>query len=203
MLYQRDDAYYYKVSDYSDYATLYDAMLAWFNSAQSGTEPSDASSATTTNAVSRDSLIKAADSYVDLGGYLWYTAGSKFYRWREGGSVRSLHDLPVNDVTDTTVDATLSVVSDQVALRYYIGGDHELICHGLYGLTASSPPRYGYKSISHQQRHHRRTQKFPKTVNNLSLSTDGGKTWTSIGDADYFYSSVTGGWHSMSLPRCP
>ena len=77
MLYQRDDAYYYKVSDYGNYATLYDAMLAWFNSAQSGTEPSDASSATTTNAVSRDSLIKAADSYVDLGGYLWYTAGGK------------------------------------------------------------------------------------------------------------------------------
>ena len=31
MLYQRDDAYYYKVSDYGDYATLYDAMLAWYN----------------------------------------------------------------------------------------------------------------------------------------------------------------------------
>ena len=89
MLYQRDDAYYYKVSDYGDYATLYDAMLAWFNSAQSGTEPSDASSTTTTNAVSRDSLIKAADSYVDLGGYLWYTAGGKFCRWREGGSVET------------------------------------------------------------------------------------------------------------------
>lgn len=77
MLYQRDDARYYKVSNFGDYATLYDAMLAWFNSAQSGTEPSDASSTTTTNAVSRDSLIKAADSYVDLGGYLWYTAGGK------------------------------------------------------------------------------------------------------------------------------
>lgn len=122
MLYQRDDARYYKVSNFGDYATLYDAMLAWFNSAQSGTEPSDASSATTTNAVSRDSLIKAADSYVDHGGYLWYTAGGKLYRWREGGSVEVLHDLPVNDVTDTTVDATLSVVSNQVALRYYIGG---------------------------------------------------------------------------------
>lgn len=80
MLYQRDDARYYKVSNFGDYATLYNAMLAWFNSAQSGTEPSDASSATTTNAVSRDSLIKAADSYVDLGGYLWYTAGGKFCR---------------------------------------------------------------------------------------------------------------------------
>ena len=33
MLYQRDDAYYYKVSDYGDYATLYDAMLAWYDAA--------------------------------------------------------------------------------------------------------------------------------------------------------------------------
>ena len=81
MLYQRDDARYYKVSNFGDYATLYDAMLAWYHSAQSGTKPSDASSTTTTNAVSRDSLIKAADSYVDLGGYLWYTAGGKFCRW--------------------------------------------------------------------------------------------------------------------------
>ena len=96
MLYQRDDARYYKVSNFGDYATLYDAMLAWFNSAQSGTEPSDASSTTTTNAVSRDSLIKAADSYVDLGGYLWYTAGGKFCRWHEGGSVETVCDLPLD-----------------------------------------------------------------------------------------------------------
>lgn len=200
MLYQRDDAYYYKVSDYGDYATLYDAMLAWFNSAQSGTEPSDASSATTTNAVSRDSLIKAADSYVDLGGYLWYTAGGKFYRWREGGSVEVLHDLPVNDVTDTTVDATLSVVSDQVALRYYIGGGiMGSFVTELYGADGKqSATLYGYESIAISGSTIVETKKFPPTVNNLRLSTDGGKTWTSIGDADYFYGSVTEDGSSIS-----
>lgn len=200
MLYQRDDAYYYKVSDYGNYATLYDAMLAWFNSAQSGTEPSDASSATTTNAVSRDSLIKAADSYVDLGGYLWYTAGGKLYRWREGGSVEVLHDLPVNDVTDTTVDATLSVVSDQVALRYYIGGGiMGSFVTELYGADSKqSATLYGYESIAISGSTIVETTKFPPTVNNLRLSTDGGKTWTSIGDADYFYGSVTEDGSSIS-----
>lgn len=200
MLYQRDDARYYKVSNFGDYATLYDAMLAWFNSAQSGTETSDASSATTTNAVSRDSLIKAADSYVDLGGYLWYTAGGKLYRWREGGSVEVLHDLPVNDVTDTTVDATLSVVSDQVALRYYIGGGiMGSFVTELYGADGKqSATLYGYESIAISGSTIVETTKFPPTVNNLRLSTDGGKTWTSIGDADYFYGSVTEDGSSIS-----
>lgn len=120
MLYQRDDARYYKVSNFGDYATLYNAMLAWFNSAQSGTEPSDASSATTTNAVSRDSLIKAADSYVDLGGYLWYTAGGKFCRWHEGGSVETVCDLPLD--YDTPVSASLSTQDNRILMNYHIGG---------------------------------------------------------------------------------
>ena len=200
MLYQRDDARYYKVSNFGDYATLYDAMLAWFNSAQSGTETSDASSTTTTNAVSRDSLIKAADSYVDLVGYLWYTADGKFYRWHEGGSVEVLHDLPVNDVTDTTVDATLSVVSDQVALRYYIGGGiMGSFVTELYGADGKqSATLYGYESIAISGSTIVETTKFPPTVNNLRLSTNGGKTWTSIGDADYFYGSVTEDGSSIS-----
>lgn len=193
MLYQCDEARYYDVSNFGDYKTLYDAMLAWFNSAQSDTEPSDASSTTTTNAVTRDSLIKAADSYVDLGGYLWHTAGGKLCRWREGSSVEVLHDLPVNDVTDTTVDATLSVVSDQVALCYYIGGGiMGSFVTELYGADGKqSATLYGYESIAISGSTIVETTKFPPTVNNLRLSTDGGKTWTSIGDADYFYGSVT------------
>lgn len=200
MLYQRDDARYYKVSNFGDYATLYDAMLAWFNSAQSGTETSDASSTTTTNAVSRDSLIKAADSYVDNDDYLWYISGGKLCRWREGGSVEVLHDLPVNDVTDTTVDATLSVVSDQVALRYYIGGGiMGSFVTELYGADGKqSATLYGYESIAISGSTIVETTKFPPTVNNLRLSTDGGKTWTSIGDADYFYGSVTEDGSSIS-----
>ncbi len=193
MLYQRDDAYYYKVSDYGDYATLYDAMLAWFNSAQSGTEPSDASSATTTNAVSRDSLIKAADSYVDLGGYLWYTAGGKFCRWHEGGSVETLRELPYNDVTDQPAIATLAVEYDQVALRWHIGGATTgttmLELYGADGkrtmeLDGSAPFAISGNTVV-------KLLSFPPTTGNLLLSTDGGKTWSAIGDADWFYGSVT------------
>lgn len=196
----RPTEYYLAFGDFGKYATLYDVILEWYHSAQSGTEPSDASSATTTNAVSRDSLIKAADSYVDLGGYLWYTAGGKLYRWREGGSVEVLHDLPVNDVTDTTVDATLSIVSDQVALRYYIGGGiMGSFVTELYGADGKqSATLYGYESIAISGSTIVETTKFPPTVNNLRLSTDGGKTWTSIGDADYFYGSVTEDGSSIS-----
>lgn len=193
MLYQRDDAYCYKVSDYGDYATLYDAMLAWFNSAQSGTEPSDASSATTTNAVSRDSLIKAADSYVDLGGYLWYTADGKFCRWHEGGSVETLRELPYNDVTDQPAIATLAVEYDQVSLRWHIGGATTgttmLELYGADGkrtmeLDGSAPFAISGNTVV-------KLLSFPPTTGNLLLSTDGGKTWSAIGDADWFYGSVT------------
>lgn len=201
MLYQRDDAYYYKVSDYGDYATLYDAMLAWFNSAQSGTEPSDASSATTTNAVSRDSLIKAADSYVDLGGYLWYTAGGKFYRWHEGGSVETIDTLPIDSLTDSPVRATLSIRGSRVALNYHIGG----ATMGTYVTELYNPDgeQYvkidGYESIAFDNHGNIvKTLQFPPAQNNLSISYDSGKTWTSIGDADYFYGSVTEDGSSIS-----
>lgn len=206
MLYQRDDARYYKVSNFGDYATLYDAMLAWFNSAQSGTETSDASSTTTTNAVSRDSLIKAADSYVDLGGYLWYTAGGKFYRWHEGGSVEVLHDLPVNDVTDTTVDATLSVVSDQVALRYYIGGGiMGSFVTELYGADGKqSATLYGYESIAISGSTIVETTKFPPTVNNLPYLDRRRQDLDEHRRCGLFLRQRHGGWQQHQLlPRCP
>lgn len=201
MLYQRDDAYYYKVSDYGDYATLYDAMLAWFNSAQSGTEPSDASSATTTNTVSRDSLIKAADSYVDLGGYLWYISGGKFYRWHEGSAVETICTLPTDSLTDSPVRATLSIMVSRVALRYHIGG----ATMGTYvtELYNSDGEQYvkidSYESIAFDNHGNIvKTLQFPPAQNNLSISYDSGKTWTSIGDADYFYGSVTEDGSSIS-----
>lgn len=201
MLYQRDDARYYKVSNFGDYATLYDAMLAWFNSAQSGTETSDASSTTTTNAVSRDSLIKAADSYVDLGGYLWYTADGKFYRWREGNAVETICTLPIDSLTDSPVRATLSIMVSRVALRYHIGG----ATMGTYvtELYNSDGEQYvkidGYESIAFDNHGNIvKTLQFPPAQNNLSISYDSGKTWTSIGDADYFYGSVTEDGSSIS-----
>ena len=187
MLYQRDDAYYYKVSDYGDYATLYDAMLAWYNSAQSGTETSDASSATTKNAVSRDSLIKAADSYVDLGGYLWYTADGKLYRWREGGSVETIDTLPLD--YDTPVNASLSTQDDRILMSYHIGGaimgSFITDLYDMDGKKLSSIS--GYDAIAISGDIVVITDHFMPTPNNLSISYDSGKTFTKFGDKDWYY----------------
>lgn len=190
MLYQRDDARYYKVSNFGDYATLYDAMLAWFNSAQSGTEPSDASSTTTTNAVSRDSLIKSADSYVDHGGYLWYTAGGKFYRWHEGGSVETVCDLPLD--YDTPVSASLSTQDNRILMNYHIGGAiMGSFITDLYDTDGKKLSSInGYNAIAISGDIIVMTDYFMPTPNNLSISYDCGKTFTEFGDKDWFYGSA-------------
>lgn len=190
MLYQRDDARYYKVSNFGDYATLYDAMLAWFNSAQSGTEPSDASSTTTTNAVSRDSLIKAADSYVDLGGYLWYTASGKFCRWHEGGSVETVCDLPLD--YDTPVSASLSTQDNRILMNYHIGGAiMGSFITDLYDTDGKKLSSInGYNAIAISGDIIVMTDHFMPTPNNMSISYDCGKTFTEFGDKDWFYGSA-------------
>lgn len=190
MLYQRDDARYYKVSNFGDYATLYNAMLAWFNSAQSGTEPSDASSATTTNAVSRDSLIKAADSYVDLGGYLWYTAGGKFCRWHEGGSMETVCDLPLD--YDTPVSASLSTQDNRILMNYHIGGAiMGSFITDLYDTDGKKLSSInGYNAIAISGDIIVMTDYFMPTPNNMSISYDCGKTFTEFGDKDWFYGSA-------------
>lgn len=190
MLYQRDDARYYKVSNFGDYATLYDAMLAWYHSAQSGTKPSDASSTTTTNAVSRDSLIKAADSYVDLGGYLWYTAGGKFCRWHEGGSVETVCDLPLD--YDTPVSASLSTQDNRILMNYHIGGAiMGSFITDLYDTDGKKLSSInGYNAIAISGDIIVMTDHFMPTPNNMSISYDCGKTFTEFGDKDWFYGSA-------------
>ena len=187
MLYQCDEVRYYDVSNFGDYATLYDAMLAWYNSAQSGTETSDASSATTKNAVSRDSLIKAADSYVDLGGYLWYTAGGKLYRWHEGGSVETIDTLPLD--YDTPVNASLSTQNDRILMSYHIGGaimgSFITDLYDMDGKKLSSIS--GYDAIAISGDIVVITDHFMPTPNNLSISYDSGKTFTKFGDKDWYY----------------
>lgn len=190
MLYQRDDARYYKVSNFGDYATLYNAMLAWFNSAQSGTETSDASSTTTTNAVTRDSLIKSADSYVDHGGYLWYTAGGKFYRWHEGGSVETVCDLPLD--YDTPVSASLSTQDNRILMNYHIGGAiMGSFITDLYDTDGKKLSSInGYNAIAISGDIIVMTDYFMPTPNNMSISYDCGKTFTEFGDKDWFYGSA-------------
>lgn len=191
MLYQRDDARYYKVSNFGDYATLYDAMLAWFNSAQSGTEPSDASSATTTNAVSRDSLIKAADSYVDHGGYLWYTAGGELRRYRSG-VIETVDTLPIDYLNDTPVNASLSTQDDRLLMSYHIGGATSgSFVTDLYGVDGKKIASIGgYNSIAISGDTVVKTLQFPPAANNLYISYDCGGTFTPLGDKDWYYGAV-------------
>lgn len=186
----RPTEYYLAFGDFGKYATLYDVILEWYHSAQSGTEPSDASSTTTTNAVSRDSLIKAADSYVDLGGYLWYTAGGKFCRWREGGSVETVCDLPLD--YDTPVSASLSTQDNRILMNYHIGGaTMGSFITDLYDTDGKKLSSInGYNAIAISGDIIVMTDHFMPTPNNLSISYDCGKTFTEFGDKDWFYGSA-------------
>ena len=186
----RPTEYYLAFGDFGKYATLYDVILEWYHSAQSGTEPSDASSTTTTNAVSRDSLIKAADSYVDLGGYLWYTAGGKFCRWHEGGSVETVCDLPLD--YDTPVSASLSTQDNRVLMNYHIGGAiMGSFITDLYDTDGKKLSSInGYNAIAISGDIIVMTDHFMPTPNNMSISYDCGKTFTEFGDKDWFYGSA-------------
>ena len=186
----RPTEYYLAFGDFGKYATLYDVILEWYHSAQSGTKPSDASSTTTTNAVSRDSLIKAADSYVDLGGYLWYTAGGKFCRWREGGSVETVCNLPLD--YDTPVSASLSTQDNRILMNYHIGGaTMGSFITDLYDTDGKKLSSInGYNAIAISGDIIVMTDYFMPTPNNLSISYDCGKTFTEFGDKDWFYGSA-------------
>ena len=189
MLYQRDDAYYYKVSDYGDYATLYDAMLAWYDAAADTAEDTAAETA----AVSRETLIAAADSYIEHDGYLWYTAGGVFRRWREGGGFDMLGSLPVDSITNTTVKTALSVAEGRVALSYHTGGaTMGTFITELYDADGKLFARIsGYDAIAFSGDWVVMTLRFsPPAPNNLRLSSNGGKTFTTIGDKDWFYGSA-------------
>ena len=189
MLYQRDDAYYYKVSDYGDYATLYDAMLAWYDAAADTAEDTAAETAS----VSRETLIAAADSYIEHDGYLWYTAGGVFRRWREGGGFDMLGSLPVDSITNTTVKTALSVAEGRVALSYHTGGaTMGTFITELYDADGKLFARIsGYDAIAFSGDWVVMTLRFsPPAPNNLRLSSNGGKTFTTIGDKDWFYGSA-------------
>ncbi len=189
MLYQRDDVRYYKVGNYGDYATLYDAMLAWYDAAADTAEDTAAETAS----VSRETLIAAADSYIEHDGYLWYTAGGVFRRWREGGGFDMLGSLPVDSITNTTVKTALSVAEGRVALSYHTGGaTMGTFITELYDADGKLFARIsGYDAIAFSGDWVVMTLRFsPPAPNNLRLSSNGGKTFTTIGDKDWFYGSA-------------
>ncbi len=193
--------YAFEITNAGAENAVWDAFYKWYEEAVAADNGKQTVTPAATDTLSRASITKSADSYVDLGGYLWYTAGGKFYRWHEGSAVETICTLPIDSLTDSPVRATLSIRGSRVALNYHIGG----ATMGTYvtELYNSDGEQYvkidGYESIAFDNHGNIvKTLQFPPAQNNLSISYDSGKTWTSIGDADYFYGSVTEDGSSIS-----
>lgn len=193
--------YAFEITNIGAENAVWDAFYKWYEEAVAADSGKQAVTTTATDTLSRASITKSADSYVDNDDYLWYISGGKFCRWHEGSAVETICTLPIDSLTDSPVRATLSIMVSRVALRYHIGG----ATMGTYvtELYNSDGEQYvkidGYESIAFDNHGNIvKTLQFPPAQNNLSISYDTGKTWTSIGDADYFYGSVTENNDSIS-----
>lgn len=183
--------YSYEVTDAGMETAVWDAFCKWFEktAADSGKQ---AVTTTATDTLSRDSITKTADSYVDLDGYLWYIFGGKLWRWREGGAVKTICTLPTDTLTDSPVRAALSIMDGRVALRYHIGGaTMGTNVTELYDPDGKQCAKIdGYESIAISGDIIVMTDYFMPTPNNLSISYDCGKTFTRFGNKDWFYGST-------------
>lgn len=193
--------YAFEITNAGAENAVWDAFYKWYEEAVAADNGKQAVTTTATDTLSRASITKSADSYVDNDDYLWYISGGKLCRWREGSAVETICTLPIDSLTDSPVRATLSIRGSRVALNYHIGG----ATMGTYvtELYNSDGEQYvkidGYESIAFDNHGNIvKTLQFPPAQNNLSISYDSGKTWTAIGDADYFYGSVTENNDSIS-----
>lgn len=193
--------YAFEITNAGAENAVWDAFYKWYEEAVAADSGKQTVTPAATDTLSRASITKSADSYVDNDDYLWYISGGKLCRWREGSAVETICTLPIDSLTDSPVRATLSIMVSRVALRYHIGG----ATMGTYvtELYNSDGEQYvkidGYESIAFDNHGNIvKTLQFPPAQNNLSISYDSGKTWTSIGDADYFYGSVTEDGSSIS-----
>ena len=193
--------YAFEITNIGAENAVWDAFYKWYEEAVAADSGKQAVTTTATDTLSRASITKSADSYVDNDDYLWYISGGKLCRWREGSAVETICTLPIDSLTDSPVRATLSIRGSRVALNYHIGG----ATMGTYvtELYNSDGEQYvkidGYESIAFDNHGNIvKTLQFPPAQNNLSISYDSGKTWTSIGDADYFYGRDTEDGSSIS-----
>lgn len=193
--------YAFEITNTGAENAVWDAFYKWYEEAVAADNGKQTVTPAATDTLSRASITKSADSYVDNDDYLWYISGGKLCRWREGSAVETICTLPIDSLTDSPVRATLSIRGSRVALNYHIGG----ATMGTYvtELYNSDGEQYvkidGYESIAFDNHGNIvKTLQFPPAQNNLSISYDSGKTWTSIGDADYFYGSVTEDGSSIS-----
>lgn len=185
--------YAFEITNTGAENAVWDAFYKWYEEAVAADNGKQAVTTTATDTLSRDSITKSADSYVDLDGYLWYIFSGKLCRWREGSAVETICTLPIDTLTDSPVRATLSIMVSRVALRYHIGG----ATMGTYAteLYNSDGKQYvkidGYESIAFDNHGNIvKTLQFPPAQNNMSISYDCGKTFTEFGDKDWFYGSA-------------
>ena len=185
--------YAFEITNAGAENAVWDAFYKWYEEAVAADSGKQAVTTAATDTLSRDSITKTADSYVDLDGYLWYIFGGKLCRWREGSAVETICTLPTDTLTDSPVRATLSIMVSRVALRYHIGG----ATMGTYAteLYNSDGKQYvkidGYESIAFDNHGNIvKTLQFPPAQNNLSISYDSGKTFTRFGNKDWFYGST-------------
>lgn len=193
--------YAFEITNAGAENAVWDAFYKWYEEAVAADNGKQTVTPAATDTLSRASITKSAGSYVDNDDYLWYISGGKLCRWREGSAVETICTLPIDSLTDSPVRATLSIRGSRVALNYHIGG----ATMGTYVTELYNPDgeQYvkidGYESIAFDNHGNIvKTLQFPPAQNNLSISYDSGKTWTSIGDADYFYGSVTEDGSSIS-----
>lgn len=193
--------YAFEITNAGAENAVWDAFYKWYEEAVAADSGKQAVTTTATDTLSRASITKSADSYVDNDDYLWYISGGKLCRWREGSAVETICTLPIDYLNDAPVSASLSTQDNRILMSYHIGG----ATMGTYvtELYNSDGEQYvkidGYESIAFDNHGNIvKTLQFPPAQNNLSISYDSGKTWTSIGDADYFYGSVTEDGSSIS-----
>ena len=193
--------YAFEITNAGAENAVWDAFYKWYEEAVAADSGKQTVTPAATDTLSRASITKSADSYVDNDGYLWYIFSGKLCRWREGGAVETICTLPIDSLTDSPVRATLSIRGSRVALNYHIGGaTMGTYVTELYNYDGKLYVKIdGYESIAFDNHGNIvKTLQFPPAQNNLSISYDTGKTWTSIGDADYFYGSVTEDGSSIS-----
>ncbi len=142
-----------------------------------------------TNAPDNAMEIDGRPVTLSANGYIWYASASGWICREKDGKTEKLYELPVDFYTDARVIPSLTVENGYVTLSYHSGGgfmgsNRTFRFHddGSYDeLPANaSTVMDGNLWVSADL-------SVPPHPGNLQISRDSGKTWASLGSADYTY----------------
>lgn len=153
----------------------------------------DTQDAGKSDAVTRESILAEAASSLECGGWLWYTADGRLYRWN-GGEAEMICELPKNEAGESVL-AGLSEIDGCAALSYHVGGatmgHSELLLFDQNGARTAKYIHSGLIAVSGGIAVSAGFSPMP-APNNLQISRDGGESWEKLGDPGYCYGvSVT------------